>query len=42
MDYKPYLVTEIKELFIRKINIREISKGRKLYYNIFRIRYYLI
>ena len=38
-DYKSYLAGKIKELFIRKTDIRETIKGKKLYCNILRIRY---
>ena len=37
-DYKPCSTGKIKESFIKKTNIREIVKGRKLYYDISRIR----
>jgi hypothetical protein len=38
-DYKSCLAGKIKELFECKIDVKETIKGRKLYYNISRIRH---
>jgi len=38
-DYKSCLAGKIKELFERKIDVKEIIKGKKLYCNILRIRH---
>jgi hypothetical protein len=38
-DYKLCLAGKIKELFERKIEVKETIKGKKLYCNILRIRY---
>jgi hypothetical protein len=41
-DYKSYLAGKIKELFERKIDVKETIKGKKLYCNILRIRHRFI
>jgi hypothetical protein len=41
-DYKSCLAGKIKELFERKIDVKEIIKERKLYCNISRIRHRFI
>jgi hypothetical protein len=38
-DYKSCLASKMKELYKRKIDIRETIKGRKLYCDISRIRH---
>jgi hypothetical protein len=40
--YKSCLAGKIKELFERKIDVKETIKGRKLYCNILRIRHRFI
>jgi hypothetical protein len=38
-DYKSCLASKVKELFVYKIDVKETIKGKKLYYNISRIRH---